>query len=66
VQIEDYSYDDYHHRDKNPFVHSPEDNIAHINAGYLLKQMQATAAFAGQLAEPVMPEYQVSIPFLWH
>jgi hypothetical protein len=58
VQIEDY------HGDKNPYVHSANDNISHINAGYLLKQMQTTAAFAGQLAGPIMPKYQVHIPFI--
>jgi hypothetical protein len=60
VQIEDY------HGDKNPYVHSPNDTITHINAGFLLKQMQATVAFAGQLAGAVLPEYQVRVPFIWH
>jgi hypothetical protein len=59
VQIEDY------HGDKNPYVHSAKDNIAHINANYLLVQMRTTVAFAGQLAGPVLPEYQLLLPFVY-
>jgi hypothetical protein len=47
VQIQDY------HGEKNPYNHSANDTLAHINTDYLTKQIQATTAFAGQLAVPI-------------
>ncbi len=39
--------------ESNPYNHSPEDTIPHMNVGYWLEQIKATVAFAADLAGPI-------------
>jgi hypothetical protein len=48
VQIEDYWGDD-----KNPYYHTPEDTVAHMNLDYWEEQIKATLVTAAHLAVPV-------------
>lgn len=37
-------------------MHSPQDNVAHLNVDYWLEQIKATVAVAARLAGPVRPK----------
>jgi hypothetical protein len=58
VQIQDY------HGDKNPYVHTANDNYTQINPNYLIAQVKATVAFAGQLAFPLPLENRIKLPLV--
>jgi len=49
----------------NPYVHSPEDNIAHMNLDYWEEQIKATIAITAHLAVPVTYTEQVYFPVLF-
>ena len=47
LQIQNYQ------SERNPYYHTPQDEIAHMNLDYWLEQMKATTAIAAHLAVPV-------------
>jgi hypothetical protein len=50
LQIEDME------NEFNPYYHSPEDSIAHMNLDYWTEQIKATVAIIAHLAVPVTVE----------
>jgi len=47
LQIEDYE------NERNPYYHTAQDTIAHMNLDYWEEQMKTTVAVAAHLAVPV-------------
>jgi hypothetical protein len=47
LQIENYE------SEQNPYKHTSQDSIAHMNLDYWLEQMKATTAIAAHLAVPI-------------
>ncbi len=47
LQIQNYQ------SERNPYNHTPQDNIAHMNIDYWLEQIKATTAIAAHLAVPI-------------
>jgi hypothetical protein len=58
VQIQDY------HGERNPYYHTAQDDIYHINPDYLFEQVKATVAFAGQLSYPIIPSHRLRLPLV--
>jgi hypothetical protein len=50
LQIQSYSGAQ---NERNPYNHTSEDNIAHMNLDYWLEQVKATTAIAAHLAIPL-------------
>jgi hypothetical protein len=48
----------------NPYVHSPQDNIAHMNLDYWEEQIKATIASAAHLAVPVTCTKHAYLPMV--
>lgn len=48
----------------NPYAHSPQDNIAHMNLAYWEEQMKATIAATAFLAVPVTNVAPVYLPVM--
>jgi len=44
---------DYKKGERNPYNHTAQDTIAHMNLDYWLEQMKATVAIAAQLVVPI-------------
>lgn len=51
LQIENYS-----ESDRNPYYHSPQDAVDHINLEYFLEHVKTTIVVAGRLAEPIVQD----------
>lgn len=48
----------------NPYVHSPQDNIAHMNLDYWVEQIKATIAATAHLAVPITSTERVYLPLM--
>ena len=63
VQIQNYKGE---LKERNPYNHTSQDSIAHMNLDYWLEQVKATTAIAGQLAVPIAVEKtMVFLPIIW-
>ncbi len=56
--------ENYFEGERNPYYHTPQDSIAHMNLDYWLEQVKATVAIAAHLAIPVTAE-KVYLPVVW-
>jgi hypothetical protein len=48
----------------NPYYHSPQDTITHMNLDYWEEQIKATIATAAHLAVPVTAKSRVYLPVI--
>jgi len=44
---------DYNNGERNPYNHTTQDTIAHMNLDYWFEQIKATVAIAAQLVVPI-------------
>lgn len=58
MQIEDYEHE------RNPYMHTAEDTIAHMNLDYWEEQIKATVAIAAHLAVPFTDTYRAYLPLV--
>lgn len=49
----------------NPYAHSPQDNIAHMNLDYWVEQIKVTIAATAYLAVPSTTAEQVFLPLMF-
>jgi hypothetical protein len=57
LQIENYNGGE-----RNPYYHTGDDRISHLNLDYWVEQIKATTAIAAQLALPTRRNY---LPSVW-
>jgi hypothetical protein len=62
VQIQKYKGEG---NDRNPYNHTEQDTFAYVNPAYLVEQIKATTAMAGQLAMPLATNNSLHFSLYW-